>query len=140
MEQLHTLAQTVALGDIAPLRQQLEKAMLLSGGDPEAVADMILALNEAIVNSVRHGYRGQPGEVQIEIWRAGRSLVVKHIDAAPLFDPTAVPSPDVTLPIDLRPLGGMGILMMRHFTDELRYEQTPNGRNQLTFTKHNTFI
>jgi anti-sigma regulatory factor (Ser/Thr protein kinase) len=139
MEQLHHLDQTITPDDVDTLRHQLEAAIVAVGGDPEAAADMILALNEALVNSVRHGYQGQPGWLRLEIWRDGRSLIVKQYDAAPPFDPTAVPPPDTTLPLALRPLGGMGIHMMRHFTDDLHYAQTTNGYNELTLVKHNAF-
>jgi serine/threonine-protein kinase RsbW len=139
MERLYQLTQTIGLNDLASLRQQWEQAMIGAGGDPEAVADMILALNEAAVNSVRHGYQGQPGWLHVEIWRNGRSLVVKQVDAAPPFDPTTVPSPDITQPLALRPLGGMGVHMMRSLTDELHYELTADGRNQLTFIKYEAF-
>jgi serine/threonine-protein kinase RsbW len=139
MEQLYHFTQTIGLNDMASLRQQWEQAMTKAGCEPEAVAEMILALNEAAVNCVRHGYRGQPGWLHIEIWRNDRSLVVKQVDAAPPFDPTTVPTPDVTLPLALRPLGGMGVHMMRSLTDELHYELTADGHNQLTFIKHEAF-
>jgi len=139
MEQLHTFSQTVSLNDIPALRKQMEQAMLEQGGDPDAVADLILAVNEALVNSVRHGYQDQTGQVTMELWRAGRSLVVVQRDAARPFDPTTAPEPDTKLPLALRPFGGMGIHMMRNFTDEMRYERTKDGRNQLTLVKYNTF-
>jgi anti-sigma regulatory factor (Ser/Thr protein kinase) len=139
MEQLCRFTETITLSNMASLRQQWKQVMVAVGGDPVVVADMILALNEAVINSVRHGYQGQSGWVQIEIWRAGRSLVVKQYDAAPAFDPTVVPPPDTTLPLALRTLGGMGVHMMRNFTDEMHYERTSDGRNLLTLIKYDAF-
>jgi serine/threonine-protein kinase RsbW len=139
MKRLHQFSQIITLGDVAALRQQVREIVVASGGDQEAVGDVVLALNEAIINSVRHGYRGQPGWLQIEIWRNGRSLVVKQSDKAPPFDPTTVPPPDTSLPLALRSPGGMGIYMMRSFIDELHYERTTDGRNQLTFIKYSVF-
>lgn len=138
MEQLYAFSQTLTLNDVSPLRKQVEKAIIEFGGEPDAVAEMILALNEAVVNSLRHGYRG-PGLVELGIWRTGRSLVVIQIDAAPAFDPTRSPIPDTEKPLASRPFGGMGIHMIRNFTDELHYERTSDGRNQLTLVKYNTF-
>jgi serine/threonine-protein kinase RsbW len=139
MEQLYHLSQTITLSDMQSLRQEWERVMVTTGGQPEAVAEMVLALNEAVVNSIQHGYQGQSGWLQIEIWRNGRSLVVQQVDAAPPFDSTTVPPPDITQPLALRPLGGMGVHMMRSLTDELHYELTADGRNQLTFIKHGAF-
>ena len=42
-------------------------------------------------------------------------------------------------PLAQRPLGGMGVHMMRNYTDELHYNVTPDGRNQLTLVKYNAF-
>lgn len=139
MEPLYHFTQIITLDDITSLRHELERVMVSEGADPEVVAEMILALNEAIVNSTHHGYQRQPGRLWIEVWRDGRSLVVKQLDNAPPFDPTAVPSPDTSKPLALRPLGGMGIHMMREFTEELRYERTADGRNQLILIKHKAF-
>lgn len=139
MEQLYQFSQTITRSDAASIRQQLAKVIVASGADPEAVADIILALNEAVINSVRHGYQEQPGWLHIEVWRNGRSLVVKQSDKAPPFDPTTVPPPDTTVPLALRSPGGMGVQMMRHFTDELAYMRTADGRNQLTFIKYDVF-
>ena len=139
MEQLYRLSQTTSLDAVAALRQPLQQLLITAGGDPEAVGDVMLALNEAIINSLHHGYQGQPGWLQIEIGRAGQSLVIQQYDKAPPFDPTAVPPPDTSLPLAVRPLGGMGVHMMRNFTDELHYQRTAEGCNRLTFIKHNVF-
>jgi anti-sigma regulatory factor (Ser/Thr protein kinase) len=139
MERLHQFSQTITLSDVAPIRQQLEKVMIASGADPEVVGDIILALNEAIINSIRHGYQGQSGWLHIEVWRNGRSLVVKQSDKAAPFDPTTVPPPDTTIPLALRSPGGMGVQMMRSFTDELAYARTADGRNLLTLIKYDAF-
>jgi serine/threonine-protein kinase RsbW len=67
------------------------------------------------------------------------ALLIKVLDDAPLFDPTATPTPDITVPLAQRPFGGMGVHMMREFVDELKYQVTANGRNQLTLVKHHAF-
>jgi serine/threonine-protein kinase RsbW len=142
MERIYQFSQTIALGDVAALRQQLTQVVVAAGGEPGAVGDMILALNEAIINSIRHGYRRQgqeSGWLNLEIWRNGRSLLIKQSDQAPPFDPTTVPPPDTSIPLALRPPGGMGIQMIRSFTDEWHYERTADGRNQLTLIKHDVF-
>ena len=139
MKRLHAVSQTIALNDLAALRQEWEMTLQQEGGDGDAVADMIVALNEAVVNSLRHGYKQEAGPVEIEIWRADLTLQVVLRDSAPLFDPTLVPTPDTTRPLAQRPLGGMGVHMMRNYTDELHYNVTSDGRNQLTLVKYNAF-
>lgn len=139
MKLLYHLEQTIRLDEMEELRRQWQAAMLAGGGEAEAVGDLVLALNEAVINSLRHGYQRQEGWVQIIMQRVGQSLHIIHCDEAPAFDPTGVPPPDTSISPLLRPPGGVGIQMMRTFTDELRYERTENGRNQITFIKHNVF-
>jgi anti-sigma regulatory factor (Ser/Thr protein kinase) len=43
--------------------------------------------------------------------------------------------PDLTLPLKKRPLGGLGIYFIRHFSDEVRYRVTEKGENELTLVK-----
>jgi serine/threonine-protein kinase RsbW len=139
VEKLGHYAETLSLGEaMSAFRQRLEQDLLKCGADPEAVADTIIALNEALVNVVRHGYR-QPGSVEIILFRRGGSLLIDVFDEAPLFDPTSMPAPDISAPLAQRPFGGMGVHMMREFVDELHYQATADGRNQLTLIKHHTF-
>lgn len=123
---------------MAAFRKRLEQDLLDFGADSDAVADMIVALNEATVNIVRHGYK-HPGPVEVTLYRQENALLVELRDDAPLFDPTSMPTPDITVPLAQRPFGGMGIHMMREFLHELHYEQTADGRNQLTLIKQDAF-
>jgi serine/threonine-protein kinase RsbW len=139
METIGHYSKLLSRGEaMALFRRTVEQDLLTYGTDPEAVADIIVALNEAAVNIVRHGYQ-QPGWVEIGLYREGRSLRIELRDDAPLFNPTSVPAPDITVPLAQRPFGGMGIHMMREFVDELIYEVTGNGRNQLSLIKHHAF-
>ncbi|MEO7913057.1 MAG: ATP-binding protein, partial [Roseiflexaceae bacterium] len=91
------------------------------------------AVNEVATNIVVHGYRGRPGAIEIGLRRQGDSIEIRLRDRAPLFDPTCVPTPDLTLPLHKRPLGGMGVHVTRELMDVMRYRVTPEGGNQLTW-------
>jgi anti-sigma regulatory factor (Ser/Thr protein kinase) len=54
---------------------------------------------------------------------------------APPFDPTRVPDPDLTLPLEERPLGGLGIYLIRQSVDKMVYRAVPEGGNELTLVK-----
>ena len=104
---------------------------------PEATCrdDLVQAVDEAVTNSIRHGYAGGPGWVEVAIRRDGDRFVVVLEDEAPLFDPSSVRSPDVTVPPDRRQPGGMGIHLMREATDTLEHRPRPGGGNILTMTR-----
>jgi serine/threonine-protein kinase RsbW len=123
------------LSNLSAIRRFVEEKATGLGVDPDGVSDMLLAVNEAGSNVILHGYQGQPGTIEIELSRRGESLVVRLRDQASPFDPTSVPPPDVTLPLEQRPYGGMGIHLIRQLMDEVTYRVTPQGGNELTLVK-----
>lgn len=127
---------TAELKDLAEIRQFVEEAAIALGGEQDVVSELVLAANEAVANVILHGYKKQPGYVMIDVARVDNDLEIRIRDLAPKFDPTIVPVPDVTLPLSQRPIGGMGVHFMRTFTDELRYNVTADGQNELTLVKH----
>lgn len=121
--------------ELERLRQFFEATSAELGADADAALDMLVALNEVATNVIVHGYRGQPGTVDVLVRPTGADLVVQLRDSAPPFDPTTVPPPRTDLPLEQRRPGGMGLLLTRHYTDELRYGVTPDGGNELTLVK-----
>jgi serine/threonine-protein kinase RsbW len=105
------------------------------GADAEAVGDLLMAANEATANIVMHGYQGSSGIVEVEVTRKGEYLELRLRDQAPPFDPTTVPAPDITLPLEQRPYGGMGIHLIRGLMDKMTYRLTPQGENELVLAK-----
>ncbi len=122
--------------DLAGMRAFIEKAAAGEGVDEEALADMLLAADEAVTNIILYGYKDQPGKIQIEVSYNGGALIIIIRDWSPPFDPNNVPTPDLSLPLELRPLGGMGVHLMRSFTDEMSYHTSPGDGNTLTLVRN----
>jgi serine/threonine-protein kinase RsbW len=97
--------------------------------------DLVQAVDEAATNVITHGYRGGPGWLDVGVGLADDRFVVTIEDAAPAFDPTAVPAPDLGVPPLARRPGGMGVHLMREATDELAYRPRPGGGNILTMVR-----
>lgn len=123
------------VNDLVKIRRFVEKAASKIGGNGESVADVVLAVNEAITNIMIHGYRETPGCIEIVVRRTGNDLIVSIRDEAPLFNPSTVKSPDVTLPLEQRQPGGLGVHLMRNFVDEMIYRKTDDGNNELMLVK-----
>ena len=132
-----TVIEDLSPGDLSHIRHTLEQSALALGADSDALGELIVALNEAIVNIIRHGYKNHPGRIEITMVREGANLGIKITDNADLFNPLSVPKPDTTLPLSQRPFGGLGVHMMREFSDEVQYQITPDGKNELTICKRN---
>jgi len=135
MSELSYLHIAADLKNLATIRRFVEGAARSGGGDPQAIADMLIAVNEAATNIIMHGYRGQPGTIEVEVVYDQDALVVCLRERAPQYDPTSTPDPDFTLPVEQRPFGGLGVYMMRQVTDELTYRTTGDGRNELILVK-----
>lgn len=107
---------------------------------PRATVDrLVLVLDELFSNIVIHGYRHDPeGDILVEAQVRDSAVHVMLTDHAPPFNPLLVPKVDTTLPLEARPLGGLGLLFVRNTADALRYEllapQTPQAANWLRFT------
>jgi len=130
-----TLCIAARAEHLAKIRHFVEHTAAALGAGQEEIDDLVLAVDEAATNVIVHGYQCQPGLIEVEVGRQGDALLVRLRDGAPLFDPTLLPMPDVTLPLEMRPLGGLGIFLMRQSVDEMTYRVTPEGGNELTLIK-----
>jgi serine/threonine-protein kinase RsbW len=120
---------------LAEVRAMVREGARAGGAAPDAVDDMVQAVDEAAANVIVHGYAGQPGWIDIELDIVGPDLVVTVADGAPLFDPTDEPDPDMAVPALVRGPGGMGVHLMRLATDALDYRPRDGGGNILTMTR-----
>ena len=125
----------VSLEDLGGIRDYVRETAVAGGCDTEAIDELIVAVNEAVANIVRHSYQNEPGTIGVTIACRDDMIKVTLLDDGPGFDPTAVPSPDTTLPLAERPFGGMGVHMMRTFCDELSYRSGSRGGNELILLK-----
>lgn len=104
---------------------------------PEQVIFSVnLVLDELITNVVEHGIGvGNPGSIHLSVrieWYAiptrGALLIELH-DRAPAFNPFEVPPPDISLGIEEREIGGLGVHFVRTFMDTWDYQRTEDGQN-----------
>src|SRR5438105_7599855 len=84
-----------------------------------------VALDEVLSNVVRFGHGGDAPDHVIEVRLVLEQGVftLSIVDDGPPFDPLAAPAPDVALPLDTRPVGGLGIHVIRKLMDAVAYER-----------------
>ena len=128
------------LANLGVIRHFVDESAIGLRFDGNVIDDMLQAVEEAVANIILHGYKRRPGEIQVEVHREESGLVVQLRDRAPHFDPTGFPPPDLTLPLEKRRPGGLGIYLMRKFTDTVTYRVTPDGSNELTLVKKQLII
>ena len=123
------------LKNLSAMRRFVEDNARALGAGKECIADLIQAVDEAATNVIMYGYKYGPGPIELEIAREGEQLLIMLRDEAPHFDPTTVPPPDLSTPLQERRLGGLGVYLMRTLTDSLSYRALPRG-NELLMAKH----
>jgi anti-sigma regulatory factor (Ser/Thr protein kinase) len=106
--------------------------------DEEQVDDLIQAVDEMATNVLVHGYRREPGPLEVEVERgAAGGVVVRIRDEAPAFDPRGHPTPDLDRPLAARAPGGFGIHLTRGGVDGMHHRARDDGAvgNELTLVK-----
>ena len=113
------------------VQDRIITAMELRGYGPRELFGMRLALEEGIVNAIKHGNGLDPGKsVQIECRVDEERVIVVIEDEGPGFDPSDVPDP--TEEDNLEKPSGRGLMLMRTFMTRVEY----HGRgNRVTLEK-----
>ena len=94
-----------------------------------------LAVEEAVVNVINYAYLPEiTGNIDVQAISDGQWLKFVITDNGVAFDPTEKEKADTTLSAEDRPIGGMGILLVRELMDSINYERT-DGKNVLTLKK-----
>jgi serine/threonine-protein kinase RsbW len=121
---------------LAKIRRFIEDCASKTCASAKEVQDLVQAVDEAATNIIVHGYQDQGGEMEVDVeHRPGRITVILRDQALP-FDPTAVPEPDLCQPLLLRPLGGLGVHIIRACVDEFSHSIRTQGGNELTMVKY----
>ena len=96
---------------------------------------LTVAIEEMFVNVANYAYtNGGTATLAIEHDREKNEILFRLTDSGIPFNPLAKPDPDITLPVEKRKIGGLGIFMMKKAMDEVFYANE-NGKNILTMIK-----
>jgi anti-sigma regulatory factor (Ser/Thr protein kinase) len=99
------------------------------------ILQLNLALDELFTNVVSYGLENESDqEVHFTIARREDEIEIIVSDGGRRFDPTQPPDPDLNLSLDDQPVGGLGIFLMRQYTDNIEYRRE-NEKNIVTLTK-----
>lgn len=135
MEQEFTVPATVeSLRDITDCLAEL----LASAEVPVAEKlQMEIAVEEIFVNIACYAYKDQKGTVVVRARLEGDPLCVEFVflDTGEAYNPLTQGEPDITLSLEDRAIGGLGIFLARKNVDDVGYERR-DGKNILTLRKY----
>ncbi len=96
---------------------------------------IVLAVDEACSNIIRHGYgKSSDEKLHIVIQASDNRFTVTVNDSGKTYDIRTHPLPDMEAYLAAKKSGGLGIKLIRSLVDEIEYEQS-NGENKLVLTK-----
>lgn len=97
------------------------------------ILNLNLALEEAVVNIISYAYPKEKNDqnINIEVQKENNLLIFTLKDKGKAFNPTKVKKADTSLSVEERPIGGLGIFLIKKIMDEVDYQHIDN---------HNVFI
>jgi serine/threonine-protein kinase RsbW len=125
--------------EVMPRVEAIETFLRDVGCNPESVQQIALVTEESLANIMRDAWPGrEPGFCSVDVTTTSGSdtidVTLRTEDDGIAFDPLAADPPDLELSLDERPIGGLGILLIRTMTDRQTYRRS-EGRNILEISK-----
>ena len=133
----HALSITCSnrLAEIEKATELIEAFGTAHGLSPEVVFKLNLALDEVVTNIISHAYDdADDHQIAIRVALDGEGVLVRVEDDGRAFNPLDAPRPDLGLDLANRPLGGLGVHIVRSVMDALEYRRE-NDRNILIMRK-----
>ena len=94
-----------------------------------------LAIEELVTNCIKYGYEDAGDHIiEVKLQILGNELAITVTDDGRPFNPLELPAPDLNLPLQDRPIGGLGIHLLRRMSDHMDYIRVA-GRNRVTLRK-----
>jgi len=110
---------------MAAVNEEILALMEGAGYSEKDLFGMRLALEEAIVNAIRHGNKGDPAKiVQVRYRVTDRHVVTEIQDEGPGFNPDNIPDP--LAPENLESPTGRGLFLIRYYMTSITFNERGN--------------
>ncbi|MBQ3105696.1 MAG: ATP-binding protein [Lachnospiraceae bacterium] len=113
-----------------------EDYLIRAGCPAKKLMQFQIAVEEVYVNIAHYAYEeaGGTATVELDTAREPARVSITFIDSGKPYNPLEKEDPDITLPVQERQIGGLGVYMVKKLMDEVTYEYR-DGRNILVITK-----
>ena len=130
----HTLVLDNDIHEMEKLEPFLNSFFEKKNLDMSRLPKMDLAMEEAVANVIMYAYpEGERGTVEISLELKEGHIQTCISDAGTPFDPLQQPEANLSSSIEERPIGGLGIHLIKEIMDKVEY-QYKDGKNMLTMT------
>lgn len=115
---------------IAFINTELERL-----GCPRNIQTQIdLAVEEIFVNIAQYAYYPETGEAVIRVIAGDNEMRIEFEDSGKPYNPLETAEPDINAPVEDRPIGGLGIFLVKKIMDSIEYRYEGN-RNLLSLNR-----
>lgn len=133
---MRTAIFSANLEQLDAIREFAVRAAKDAGMDDSGVYAVELCMDEACTNVIEHAYEGKDGgEIECTCDLDDKNLTIIIHDHGKSFDPESIALPDLNADLDSRPVGGLGIFLMKKLMDEVHFEPQGEAGNVLTMVK-----
>lgn len=129
------LELTADLAELERMNDAVDSFGQTHAWSPKSLFQVKLALEEVVVNAISYGSDGQHGHrILLNLSQQDHTLSVEIIDNGIPFDPLQKPPPDFESSLEDRPVGGLGVYLVRQMMDSVTYQRDGEW-NRLRLTK-----
>ncbi len=123
---------------LSEIRDFISSVAKESGFNEEDVGKIILAVDEACTNVIKHAYgeSSTKGKIYLSVNFASNKLTIVIVDRGLHFEPGKIPEPDLEKYYKEKRKGGFGMFLMRKLMDEVNYDSFDDGKNRVTLSKY----
>ncbi|NJD23105.1 MAG: ATP-binding protein [Melioribacter sp.] len=123
--------------NLAVIRDFIKSAANQSGFSEDSTGKIILAVDEACTNIIKHAYKYSPeGNILIKIKFNDPKFSISITDEGSHFDPNKVPEPDLREYYKQKRIGGLGMFLIKKLMDEVNYSTLSGNKNQVILVKY----
>lgn len=123
--------------NLSEIRDFVSSKALKAGISANTIDNIILAVDEACTNIIKHAYKLSPqGEILIKIDYDENKFTIMIIDYGKSFEPDRVPRPDLQKYYREHRVGGLGMYLMKSLMDDVEYTTIPGKYNQVLLSKN----
>ena len=124
------------IGELPSLAEKIEELAEKWGLSLKLAMNINLVIEEALTNIIFYAFTDEDQhKIKISLSLTNNRLMIQITDGGIPFNPLAQQQPDITLPAEERPVGGLGIFLISQIMDEMHYSRQ-NNLNILTINKN----
>ena len=123
--------------NLKKIREFVSEFARENGYEEKAISEIILAVDEAATNIIKHAYKyAEDKDIIVKVSFDGSQITVSLKDFGEKFDPSKAQLPNIRESLKLKKAGGLGIYLMKKLTDEVIYNVGNPEFNEIRLVKN----